>query len=529
MQYKKCVIALYIRLSIEDRDVKMNDFKSESDSVANQKQMLYDFIRNSSEFQDATIIEYKDDGYSGTNFDRPQFQELLKAVRCGQIDVIIVKDFSRLGRDYLDAGNFLDKIFPAYGARFIAINDSYDSNSHIGQTSGLGVSCRNVMNELYSTDLSKKNKTAINTRMKRGEYSFPYAPYGYEKDPNDRYNVIIDEEAAEVVRRIFQYSIEGKTTRQIATILNEEQIPSPIEHKKKKGITLNGVICNGKALWNYSKITVMLKDERYTGKLVCHKHESKLIGSKKAEPVPEEEWIIIDDHHEAIISQETYDQAREATSQRANRPGKKKPIKRNNLFTCPYCNHKLMFSAGRDNRRYISCNGPEKAINEDCQNVRMKTAVAEAAVFESLNKIGNLLLEKSKKKRTIGTETSTKDHVRNIEVLENRLKKVSDNRRAQYMKMRAGKITREQYSEIMESDMKKEADIKSQIETEQSYLNKTLNSTRKQQEMERQGDLMIQMSEYDPELVKKVLKTIYIDRDNHVELQFNNEDIFQLI
>lgn len=529
MLYKKYIIALYIRLSIEDSDVKMNDFKSESNSVSNQKQMLYDYVRKSADFKDATIIEYQDDGYSGTNFDRPKFQELLTAVRCGQIDAIIVKDFSRLGRDYLDAGNFLDKIFPAYGIRFIAINDGYDSNSHIGQTSGLGVSCRNVMNELYSTDLSMKNKTAIKTRMKRGEYSFPYAPYGYEKDPNDRYNVIIDEEAAEIIRRIFQYSIDGKTTRQIADILNQEGIASPIEHKKNKGITLNGVRCNDVALWNYSKITTMLKDERYTGKMIAHKHETQVIGSKRAEPVPEEDWIVIENHHEPIISQEIFDQARVATSKRMLRPGKKAPLKRNNLFTCPYCNHKLMFHAGRDNHKYISCNGPEKAINEDCQNVRMETAVAEAAVLESLNKIGNLLLEQTKKKKAVGMNPQTKDYTRNIEVLENRLKKVSDNRRAQYMKMRSGKITRDQYACIMESDMKQEADIKRQIEMEQSLLNEKQQNSTMHQEIERQSNMMIQMTEYNPELLRKVLKNIYIDRDNNVELQFNNEDIFEKI
>ena len=263
--------------------------------------------------------------------------------------------------------------------------------------------------------------------------------------------------------------------------------------------------------------------------MICHKHESKVIGSKKAEPVPEEEWIVINDHHEAIISQETYDEARQATAKRTNRPGKKKPFKRNNLFTCPYCNHKLMFSAGKDNRKYLSCNGPEKSLNEDCQRVKIETVKAEEVVIESLNKIGNMLLEKSKSKRTIGSNAHTQDHVRNIEVLENRLKKVSDNRRAQYMKMKEGKITREQYSQIMESDMKQEADLKSQIDIEQSHLKDAQTSTTKQQEVERQGDLMIQMSEYNPELVKKVLKTIYIDRDNNVELQFNNGDIFQWI
>ena len=520
------IIALYERLSIEDADVRRNDAKSESNSIAHQRRLLFSFIEQQPEMSGMQVVEYKDDGYSGTNFNRPKFIELMSDVRKGKVAIIIVKDFSRLGRDYLDAGNFLDKIFPAYGVRFIAINDGYDSNSHIGQTTGLDVGLKNVVNDMYSKDLSMKNKTAQMVRYKRGEHISAYPFYGYEKNPEDKHKLIIDPAAAEVVKRIFEYSFEGCSTYEIASILNAEGVLSPLEYKKSKGVNLNSTVVGEKALWNSAKIKVIIRDERYLGKMISHKTESVKVGSKKTVPVPREQWVVVEDTHEPIVSQELFDGANAAMSKRVKRAGIKGKLNRHNLFTCPYCNHRLQFTGGADNKRYLYCGFGVVNHSKECEALKLFREEVEKTVLYTINTIGDVYLESVKRKR-INAASSGNSIEKVISLEKARLNAIIKDRRNAYISYTEEKITREEY-------MKMAASYNEQIQELEVKIRdlETRHATDRMQEAEEDAvvtevEKHFFLTEYDSEILNHVIDAIYVSNDGKIEIDFKRDDFLQ--
>lgn len=518
-------IAIYLRLSLEDRDVKRNDVKSESESISNQRYMLKDYVKSKKEFSGREIIEFKDDGYSGTNFDRPMFQKLMREVRLGTISVIIVKDFSRLGRDYLESGNYLDRVFPAYGVRFIAVNDHYDSKSHMGETTDIDVSLKNVINDLYSKDISKKNKTALRIRMKQGEHTAGYVFYGYKKNPDDRHKIVIDEPAANIVRRIFDYSIKGISTYKIARILNDEKIDSPNEYKKKQGIFLNGRRVMDRTHWIGSTVKKIIQDERYTGKMIFHKYETSDIELKKVVLVPKKDWIIVEGTHEPIISMETYQKANEALSARMRTPGKKGTLERKNLFTCACCRHKLEFTGGEKHDRYISCRQAVVTGDPGCSKIHFEKEKIEQAVIVTLNTMGKVFLEEKKIKKL--EENHNAPIKSEIKIYNKKIESLKQNNRKDYMLMKEGKLSREEYlnrrNELSEQINEIEKKIKNnerQIEDNKKHLNQNA-------ELLPVMDDCFLIKEFDQDSLRKILKAIYVDEQGNVELDFRKQDILK--
>lgn len=211
------IIAFYLRLSLADGDLGKNN-KDESNSIENQRLLLQSFVESMDEL-DGEIKEYIDDGYSGTNFNRPAFQEMIEDAKKGKIDVLLVKDLSRLGRDYIGVGDYLEQIFPIMGVRVIAINSQYDSNNYVGKTMGLEMSITNLVNTLYSRDLSKKYKSCIQTKWKQGVSTGGRIPFGYKKAEDRQWE--IDEEPAKIVRMVFELAMKDYNTAMIANELNE--------------------------------------------------------------------------------------------------------------------------------------------------------------------------------------------------------------------------------------------------------------------------------------------------------------------
>ena len=212
---------LYIRLSDADDDLK---FKTESESIANQRTLLYRFIRARREFDGYEVVEFIDDGYSGTNGNRPSFERMIESLKNGEANVVICKDFSRFFRDYVEIGDYLERIFPFLGVRFIAVNDGYDSDDYKGSTAGMEVVMKYIVYSYYSRDLSQKIKTVMSTRKSKGEFVASQAPYGYMKDPDDSKHWIPDREAADVVYEIGLYVMDGFGPSQIARKLRERKI-----------------------------------------------------------------------------------------------------------------------------------------------------------------------------------------------------------------------------------------------------------------------------------------------------------------
>ena len=289
-------VGLYIRLSREDGD------KAESDSIGNQRLLLDQYIKDKKEFQ--LIDTYVDDGWSGTNFKRPDFRRMLTDMEDKKINCVIVKDLSRFGRDYIDTGWYIERYFPEKEIRFIAVNDNVDT---LQRDHDMLMPIRNIFNQQYAVDISKKVSTAFRTKQEEGQFIGSFASYGYKKDPQNKHKLLIDEYAAGVVRRVFELFIHGKAKQQIAYILNQEGILSPSAYKIQNGSNyVNGRAINRVYAWSYTAIHEMLQKEMYIGNMVQHTSSSNGIRTKQKK-VPKNQYIIIKNTHEPIIDMETWE------------------------------------------------------------------------------------------------------------------------------------------------------------------------------------------------------------------------------
>lgn len=302
-----------MRLSLADGDLG-KDNKEESNSIENQRLLLQGFVESRKDIS-GDVTEYIDDGYTGTNFDRPAFKQMIEDAKKGKIDTIIVKDLSRLGRDYIGAGDYLEQIFPVLGIRFIAVNSSYDSNDYIGKTVGLDVSINNLLNSLYSKDISKKFTSALRTKWKQGISTAGRVPFGYKKDNKDKSKWLIDEEAAQYVRIIFEKAIAGWNTASIANHMNEIHAPTPGKYKQEHFDNYeqwNRIISDDEWLWNTYMVWRIIKCYSYTGALVQGTTVRLRVGGKARRAVPQKDQVIVDGVHPAIVTVEEWDTAQAA-------------------------------------------------------------------------------------------------------------------------------------------------------------------------------------------------------------------------
>ena len=366
------VIALYIRLSLED-------YKYDSLSIENQSLVLHEYAAAMPEALHAEVLEFIDNGYSGTNFERPQVQELIEMVRSNQIDCIIVKDFSRFGRNSIETGYFIERVFPLFHTRFISVSDDFDSDRHKGDTGGMDVAFKYLINEYYSRDMSIKTKSAKYAKMQRGEYQSKICPYGYSKSADGRMEP--DPEAAEVVRLIFQLSAEGVNAAAITRELYRRGIPTPGEYKAAHGNHTHD-ISRTNGIWSSSTVLQILEDERYTGTYVIGKRAVLEVGGTHRRMKDRSKWYIIPDHHPAIVDPATFEQAK-AKQLRYPQPNKKKrdyPLK--GIIFCGCCGHALSRTSNKTS--YYFCRHSDADQSEPCHKMKYEATALEQAVFVSL-------------------------------------------------------------------------------------------------------------------------------------------------
>lgn len=290
----------YLRLSYTE------NHENESDSIANQKKLIEDYVKNHPDIE--LVSEKIDDGFSGILFDRPAFQEMMQDIMDGKVNCVIVKDLSRLGREYIETGRYLRRIFPAYGVRFIAINDNIDTaHEHAGDD--LNISMKNLINDAYCHDISVKTRSALEIKRKKGDYVGACPVYGYRKSEENRNQLVVDEYAARVVRDIFRAKIDGRSAKRIADELNALGVLSPLAYKISRGLPhpKGGFADRPNAKWSATTVIRILQDEIYTGTLVqgrqgTYNHKLRNVIQK-----PDEEWIRVKDAHEAIIRKRDFD------------------------------------------------------------------------------------------------------------------------------------------------------------------------------------------------------------------------------
>lgn len=313
-------LAEYFRLSVEDGDIISNDTKAESDSISHQRELITRYIRDKQLYPTIQPLEFVDDGYSGTNFDRPAVKEMLALVREGKICCIIVKDLSRFGRNYLEVGDYLEQIFPFMGVRFIAINDGYDSKDHIGTTGGIEISFKSLLYDMYSKDLSEKMRSSLLVRRKRGDFIGARAPFGYQFSDNKKV-LAVDEVAAQYVRRIFGLANKGCGTGEIAKILNEEKIPTPGRYKNQE--KQQYYIMDKEGYWDCGKVRKILQNKVYLGTVVNGKVRVTEVGGSHFRKVPDAEQICVPNMHKAIITEQEFLLASEVIKNNKGQKGKK--------------------------------------------------------------------------------------------------------------------------------------------------------------------------------------------------------------
>ena len=366
----------YLRLSREDGD------KTESDSIANQRNLLEQYL---SAHPELDLVEfYQDDGYTGTNFDRPAFRRMEADIEAGKINCVLVKDLSRFGRDYIEMGRYLERVFPAQGVRFIAVNDHVDSQQ--GRYDML-LPMKNIFNTQYARDISDKVRSAIHTKQQRGEFVGAFPSYGYQKDPANHNHLVIDPAAAQVVRRIFDLFEQGYGKIKIAKLLNAEGIPSPSEYKRILGERYhNGRKIDQTTYWTYATVHRILQNQMYAGNMEQGRnHRPTMHG--KAVQLDRSDWTVVPDTHEAIIGAEQWEWVQALLHKRTRQLSfdqNQSPFA--GFLRCGDCG-RSMVKTKRAGGIYYSCGSYKRYGPTVCSKHSISHAVLEQIVLNDLNQI----------------------------------------------------------------------------------------------------------------------------------------------
>ena len=398
-------IAFYLRLSSDDGT------NEESNSIASQRGILSNYIASDPSLASAEVLEFPDDGWSGTNFERPQVKKLLDLAKRGGVRCILVKDLSRWGRNYIEVCEYLEQIFPFLGIRFISVNDRYDSDNFKGRTAPMDIAFSSIMHDVFSKELSFKIRQSYIAKAEKGEHVNSQAPFGYKKSDTAKHKLVIDEDAAAIVRRIFNLAAEGMPKHKIVSTLNSEGVPTPLMYRRSKGLALPGQAMTNAfrdgGEWSPSKVNKILRNETYIGVLVSCKSKSVKPGSRKKVKQPESEWIKVPDAHEAIISKDVFICVSEGFKEQAKPQirGRVNPFA--HKIRCAYCGRPLRYKQRLVGSYYL-CDGimfspgarcsKDKVLLEDLKATVLATVTAEAR---------KVLDEREYKKSTVPSPCNT--------------------------------------------------------------------------------------------------------------------------
>lgn len=386
--------ALYLRLSRDDGT------ETESNSIASQREILKEYLKHC---PDMELVEiYSDDGYSGTNFDRPDFIRMMEDVYSGKINCIVVKDLSRFGRNYIEIGNYLDNIFVRHRVRFVAINNSYDnlSTGNNVVSNLLTLSITNVTNESQAASTSVNVRGTLNLRRQQGKFIGSFATYGYLKDPNDKHRLIIDEETAPIVRMIFERFLSGESIIGITKNLNEMGIPNPSMYKKQKGMNYkhpSGRSNDG--LWPDSSVRRILQNRMYVGDMVQGKNTTMSYKIKQCRAIPKDEWIIVENTHEPIIDRETFENAQALFNKHIRKSPKKNSVDLfSGLVRCADCKRAMNKKTNKHSYgtyHYYRCVTSRKLKKSACTNHTIRIDKLEQAVLLTIQNMINTAVNMS--------------------------------------------------------------------------------------------------------------------------------------
>lgn len=526
---KKYQAALYIRLSKEDGD------KEESNSVSNQRDLIYSFLEDKGDIQ---VCEEKvDDGYSGVGFDRPALNSMLEDVKQGKINCIIVKDLSRFGRNYIETGRYIQQIFPFMGVRFIAINDHYDSGHMDSQADNMLLPFKNLMNDSYSRDISIKVRSQIEVRQKRGDYTGSFPVYGYFRDQERKGKLVIDPVAAEVVRDIFDMRIKGCNNRRIADYLNEHGIPSPMEYKMLLHWRYTTSFkLKPQAKWSSMAVERILKNEIYTGVMVQGKEKTLNYKVKKRIKVSKEDWIRVEHTHEAIIAKEDFAvvQKRMLRDTRTA-PGGTKLHLFSGFLRCGGCGGNMVrkkIRSAKGEYCYYICSS-NKNDTSVCSSHRIREDGLSRAVLEMLRTHLFLIITMDELKEMIGKlPLQEREAQRRCRQLEERRKELTRYQKLKisiYEDYKEALLTKREYLEMKEDYEGSCRQMEKAIETLEREVCSLVKESRLHspwiERLKERGTI----SELDRGLLAMTVEEIIVMDSEHIQVHFQYRDEFQIV
>jgi len=523
-------VGIYIRLSLADEDTGSR--KTESDSVGNQRELIHQFLDRHPQLKAAPRFEFVDDGYTGTNENRPQFQALMQELRTGAINVLVTKDFSRCHRDYTQMGNYLECVFPFLGVRYISINDGYDSDDYKGVTSGMDVVLRNIIYEAYSKDLSVKTTTAKIIMMKQGKYIGSFAPYGFRFHPTVRNKLVIDEESAAIVRRIFDMTLQGCGSTEIARRLNSEGILTPGAYFRMKNPGSNRFKkASEKNGWTAAAVLNILHQYEYTGALVGRKRYKASLHEKRTVPQDKSDWIIYEGAHDAIISRADFDRAQEIIRQRPRRAkgtSQEYPLK--GLLKCGNC-HRTLSRIHSSAGYYYRCTKSKADENSDCPKGKLFTEKEiEGIVFRAVKQMLAVCQERRAQKSALVLTRRERIAacVAELQRLQQEQERYKQEKLRAYENFSGGTLSKDAY-------LKQRAEIDSklsEVKSEQDSQEQLLTDLERMafQDSAREDDVFTTYAgatELTAELAGTFIKEVLVSSPTEIEIVWKFRDVFE--
>lgn len=523
-------VAIYLRLSKEDDDLSCSSgAKSESNSISNQRKLIYDFMKLHPELE--LYDEYKDDGKSGSNFDRAEFQRMMKDIEAGKVNCVVVKDQSRFGRDYIDVGKYKEKIFPKLGVRFITINEGYDSLSATS-SDDLAFTINSFVYDFYIRDISTKIRTNLTAKKQNGEYAGAFVAYGYVKDSNDKSKLVVDQFAADVVRDIFRWKIEGLSPQNIAVRLNELGIPSPAEYKKLSGSNYKTSFqTSSKAVWSHVSVRRILKNEIYLGVMIQGKRTTPNYKTKTVVTKAESEWLRVEGTHEAIISARDFELVQELLRDDTHcRAGDVTvPVYAGRIY-CGDCGatavRKTVSYAGKRYVYYVcNANKHDKTV---CSRHSIREEILGQVIYQTVRHQIDLLLDVDKALRQFENLSWEKHKLKqldaSIEIQEEVVRKNNTLRLGIYEDLRAGLLDRSEYESLKKELAERIAEATAAIEKLNKEKREILDGVSKQQSWIEQFRQYENVTELTRPMVIHLIERINIFEDSNIEIVFRHRN-----
>lgn len=509
----------YLRLSYTE------NHENESDSIANQKKLIEDYVK---EHPDIELVSEKvDDGYSGILFDRPAFQEMMQDIIEGKINCVIVKDLSRLGREYIETGRYLRRIFPAYGVRFIAINDNIDTaHEHAGDD--LNISMKNLINDAYCHDISVKTRSALEVKRKKGDYVGACPVYGYRKSAENRNQLVVDEYAARVVRDIFRAKIDGRSAKRIADELNALGVLSPLTYKISRGLPhpKGGFADRPDAKWSATTVIRILQDEIYTGTLVqgrqgTYNHKLRNVIQK-----PDEEWIRVKDAHEAIIRKRDFDLVQHIMGlDTRTAPEGEKVYLFSGLLVCGCCGARMTRKTNTvGGKKYIYYHCPTGKKHGCTHPVMLREDDLTQCVLASVQAHIKNVVSVDELLNSISEETINRELVAGCkaQIAENRaqLEQIGVFKAGLYENFVKGMLDKAEYKSLRDGYTERMEELRSAIDQLRQEMERVTDRTSERQKWAQQFREFSNMTELDRRAVVTLIQSIRIISKTELKITF---------